>query len=136
MDYEEYQNLIRQIDGQPPQQLPDGVTTKNLEFTGEKGAQGSATIYFKGGTPLMVAWYDWDLDDHYLLEQLEKELGYTIRLSAISGGNGHFRAALEIVHGNTKTLQEVHREIQRIGLKTPSDSTDTIREDRDSGHSV
>lgn len=95
MDYLGYQNLIREIDGKPPQTLAEGVTTKNLDFN-ERGNEGSAVIYFKYDEPIMVDWYVWNLKNDYFLAQLEKELGGTVRLVGTTGGNGHYRAALEI----------------------------------------
>ena len=96
MNLSDYERLIGEIDGKPSGKLAEGVTTKELDFRGGTGKDGSATIYFKDGKPIMVSWYEWSLEMPYLLEQLGKELGGWVKLIDTRGGNGHYRAVVEL----------------------------------------
>lgn len=96
MDLSRYQELMREIDGQQREELAEGVTKKELSFREGRGKEGRATIYFKDNEPLMVDWYEWDLDRDWFLERLCEELGCRIELIGTEGGNGHYLASIQV----------------------------------------
>ena len=96
MDISRYQELMREIDGRPGEELADGVTKKELSFKEGRGKEGMATVYLKNDEPLIVDWYEWDLDRDWFLEQLCEELGCRIKLINTQGGNGHYQAVIQV----------------------------------------
>lgn len=73
------------------------ISVKSLSFNDGPGKQGDVTIYFLDGVPVFLNWYEWDLDDDWMISQIEKELNSKIKLSNLSGGNGRFSADLELI---------------------------------------
>jgi hypothetical protein len=96
MKLSDYYKLINQVSGIPNPSDDPRITRKDLSFNGGKGKEGSATITFLDGQPVYLNWYIWDLDQEWMFQQVEQELGAKIRLSNFTGGNGHCGADLEI----------------------------------------
>jgi hypothetical protein len=66
-----------------------------LDFNEGPGKEGTATIYYKDNEAFGVDYYVWSLEDEYLVQRIEEELGYKIKLYDYSGGNGHHSAKIK-----------------------------------------
>lgn len=97
MKLSEYYKMINEVSGQPVAEKDPRITYKDLSFDGPPGQQGSCTITFLDGNPIYLNWYIWSLDREWMYQQVEKELGKSIKLSNMSGGNGHEGADLEVI---------------------------------------
>jgi hypothetical protein len=97
MKLSEYYKMINEVDGVSNPPDDPRISRKDLDFRGGKGKEGSATITFLDGVPVYLNWYIWDLNEDWMVEQVETELGGKIMLTNICGGNGHVSADLELV---------------------------------------
>lgn len=97
MKLSEYYKLINEVSRVPNKEPDPRITLKDLSFNGGPKKEGSATITFLDGVPVYLNWYIWSLDHNWMLEQVEKELGSKVKLSNLSGGNGHCGADLELI---------------------------------------
>jgi hypothetical protein len=92
----EYYRIMNEIAGRPDPPDHPRVTRKDLDWNDGPGKQGAATISFLDGVPRYLNWYVWDLDFEWMVEQVGKELGRTIKLVEVTGGNGHCAATIEM----------------------------------------
>ena len=67
------------------------ITHKDFDFR-EPGHEWNATVFFQDDLPIEVSVYVWKLDGTWettMEEDLEKVLGYKVKISGMCTGNGH-----------------------------------------------
>lgn len=102
--YLDYADFMAEIDGRPVDREARarrwaelGITTRDIEWRGGPGDQGSATVFYERGVPRHVAWFVWSLSEESFVARLEADFGRKFRLTNHAGGNGHYSADIEIL---------------------------------------
>jgi len=101
--YEEYQDMILEIDGRSVDKEARtrareeaGITTRSFDYRGEDN-EWNGTIFFEKDVPVRVAFYVWSATEEKMHESLSQDLGFAVRLVRWQGGNGHYTADIERV---------------------------------------